>query len=91
MEALDSNNDGYFDYLNLDFGLNVTAPGNFRLEGVLTDCMGSRIEPIDRRFRLEKSGNITVNVNGSDIWRKGKCGPLEIQNLILYDEQWNFH
>jgi hypothetical protein len=89
-EAIDGNKDGYFDYLNLDFGLNVTAPGNFRLEGVLTDCMGSRIKPIDRRFRLEKSGNITVNINGSDIWRKGKCGPLEIQNLILYDERGTF-
>ena len=90
VEALDSNNDGYFDYLNLDFGLNVTAPGNFWLEGELIDCMGSRIAQIDRRFRLEKSGNITINVNGSDIWRKAKCEPLEIRNLILYDEHGTF-
>jgi subtilisin family serine protease len=89
-KVIDANNDGHFDYLNMDFGLNVTAPGNFRLEGVLTDCMGSRIANIDRRFRVEKSSNITVNVNGSDIWRKGKCGPLEVRNLILYDEHGTF-
>ena len=45
-------------YLTLDFGLNITTPGEYRLEGVLNDCKGSRIELIDQSLRLEKSGNI---------------------------------
>jgi hypothetical protein len=26
-------------------------------------------------------------VNGSEIWKNGKCGPLRIQNLILYNQR----
>ncbi|MEI8004023.1 MAG: hypothetical protein WCG94_06765, partial [Methanothrix sp.] len=31
-----------------------------------------------------------VNVSGTDIWRKGQCGPMMIQNLILYDKSESY-
>jgi len=86
----DSEHDGYFDGLDLRFGVNVTSPGDYRLEGVLADCSGSRIALFGSTVRLEERGSINVSVNGSDIWTKGKCGPLQIQNLILYDKAGNF-
>jgi len=58
-EVVDSDNDGEFDLLALDFGLNITTPGEYRLEGVLKDCNGSRIELIDQSLRLEKTANIS--------------------------------
>ncbi len=54
-EVVDSDNDGKFDLLALGFGLNITTPGEYRLEGVLNDCNGSRIELIDQSRRLEKT------------------------------------
>ncbi|VVB68624.1 Uncharacterised protein [uncultured archaeon] len=86
----DSDGDGYFDTLDLRFKVNATAPGDYSLEGVLADCSGSRIALLSSTVRLEETGSINVSVNGSDIWRRGRCGPLQIQNLILYDRTGNF-
>ena len=89
-KVVDSNKDGQFDVLSLGFGVNITTPGEYKLEGVLNDCSGNRIELIDQSQRLEKNASIDVNINGTDIWRKGKCGPMQIQNLILRDMSGNF-
>ncbi|MFZ2471092.1 MAG: S8 family peptidase [Methanothrix sp.] len=89
-EVTDRDNDGLFDVLALGFGLNITAPGDYRLSGMLADCSGSRIKAIDSSFAMNKSKSILVNVNGTDIWRRGKCGPLTIQNLILYDKSGSY-
>ncbi|HUS74781.1 MAG TPA: S8 family peptidase [Methanothrix sp.] len=89
-EVLDSDNDGRFDVLTLGFDLNITAPGEYRLKGVLADCSGNRIEAIDSSFSLKESASILVNVSGVDIWRNGKCGPMMIQNLILYDKSGSY-
>ena len=89
-EAIDRDKDGLFDVLTLGFGLNITAPGEFRLNGMLVDCSGSWIGTIDRSFLLKESGSIMVNASGTDIWRYGKCGPMRIQNLILYDKSGSY-
>lgn len=60
------------------------------MEGVLADCNGNMIDLFSSLVRLEASGIINISVNGSDIWSRGKCGPLQIQNLILYDKAGNF-
>ena len=89
-EAIDRDKDGLFDVLTLGFGLNITAPGEFRLNGVLVDCSGGWIGTIDRSFLLKESGSIMVNASGTDIWIYGKCGPMRIQNLILYDKSGSY-
>ncbi|MDD4449050.1 MAG: S8 family serine peptidase, partial [Methanothrix sp.] len=89
-ETLDLDNDGLIDVLSLGFGLNISAPGEFRLKGVVVDCNGNWIGAIDRSFALNESGSIFVNASGTDIWRYGKCGPMRIQNLILYDGSGNY-
>ncbi|MHB8118540.1 MAG: S8 family peptidase [Methanothrix sp.] len=89
-DVTDRDNDGLFDVLTLGFGLNITAPGEYRLNGVLADCRGGIIEAIDSSFAMNKSGSTFVNVSGTDIWRKGKCGPMMIQNLILYDKSGSY-
>jgi len=89
-EAVDLDGDGLFDVLALGFGLNITAPGEYRLNGVLVDCIGGWIGTIDRSFALKESGSIMVNASGTDIWRYGKCGPMRIQNLILYDQSGSY-
>jgi len=89
-ELLDEDGDGQHDLLALGFGVNITIPGEFRLEGVVDDCQGNRIDVIDQRLRLDEGGVIRVNISGSDIWRAGRCGPLKIENLVLYDNAGNY-
>lgn len=85
----DDNDDGYFESLILGFGVNVTVPGSYRLEGTLTDCEGRAIKMIERIKVLTRSGEINLTVNGSEIWKSGGCGPMKVQNLILYDSSGN--
>ena len=85
----DRDGDGLFDLLTLGFGINISEdaadPLQYSLKGVLTDCNGSRIEELDKRFSLDQSGIVSVDIRGTDIWRNGECGPLAVENLILYD------
>jgi serine protease AprX len=89
-EVYDTDGDGLFDVLSLGFALNITAGGEYRLKGELADCRGRSIDLIDRRERLPSSGIIAVNISGRDIWEHGSCGPLHIENLILYDGSGSF-
>jgi subtilisin family serine protease len=86
-ETEDSNKDGYFDKLSMDFGIDLTSPGTYMLEGMLTDCSGNLIRALSGRKELAESGTLRLEVNGSEIWKAGRCGPLRIKNLFLYDQQ----
>jgi len=86
----DIDHDGHFDSLDLGFEVNSTTWGELRLDGTLTDCSGNAIDLFSQSFRPQKSSSVNISINGSDIWRRGKCGPLKIRNLILYDGLGNF-
>jgi hypothetical protein len=86
-ETEDSNKDGYFDKLSMDFGINLTSPGTYVLEGMLTDCRGNLIHLLSGRKEFRSSGTLRLEVNGSEIWKEGGCGPLRVKNLFLYDQQ----
>ncbi|HNX09021.1 MAG TPA: S8 family peptidase [Methanothrix sp.] len=90
----DSDGDGLFDALSLGFGINLsannTASSEYRLNGQLVDCSGNKIEGLDRSFMLNRSGIVSVNVSGTEIWRNGRCGPMQIKNLILYDQDGTY-
>lgn len=90
----DSDGDGLFDILNLGFGVNISGAGADQsllwLKGTLVDCSGSRIAGLDESISLAGSGIIPVSISGTDIWRKGRCGPMRIVNLMLYDQVGNY-
>ena len=85
----DSDGDGLYDLLSLGFGINISgqasAPAQYRLRGTLADCNGSRIAGLEKSFSLNRSGIVSLDVSGNDIWKDGRCGPLAVENLILYD------
>ncbi len=88
-DVTDSDGDGLYDRLTLGFGINISggasAPAQYRLRGTLADCNGSRIEGLEKSFSLNQSGIVYLNISGNEIWRAGQCGPLSVENLILYD------
>jgi hypothetical protein len=82
----DKDKDGYFDKLTLGLAVNITSPGNYTVEGALVDCRGNRIQWLKGTSSLQKSGDVNIDVDGEEIWKKGTCGPLAIPSLFLYNE-----
>jgi subtilisin family serine protease len=82
----DKDKDGFFDELTLGFAINLTVPGNYTVEGSLVDCQGNQLEWLKGISSLQKSGDIIVDIDGKEIWKKGGCGPLKIHSLFLYNE-----
>lgn len=81
----DEDQDGFYDKLSLGIGLNVSLPDDYRVEGGLVDCRGNMVKWLNRSARLTGDGTITVDVDGSEIWKNGACGPMRIQSLFLYN------
>lgn len=86
----DSDEDGLFDLLTLGFGVNASAkarePAQLWLKGRLEDCRGARIASLDKRFSLAGSGSVFVNISGAEIWMNGGCGPMRVDDLMLYGQ-----
>jgi hypothetical protein len=83
-DLIDEDGDGLIDRLCIQVGVDVISPGEYRVEGSLRDGNGSSIGWFGNREVLNSSGSIEICVNGTEIWRKGTCGPLSLENLFLY-------
>lgn len=86
-DILDQDRDGFFDKLSLGFWINTTSPGNYSIEGGLTDCQGNSIKWIRGTSYLPTSGVIRIDVDGNDIWNEGECGPMKIDSIFLYNDR----
>jgi subtilisin family serine protease len=84
-DLIDRDGDGLYEKLCVEVGVDVTSPGDYRIEGSLLDGNGSAIGWLGSTERLEGDGSIEICVNGSDIWSRGRCGPLSLENLFLYN------
>jgi len=84
-DLIDRDGDGLYEKLCIGVEVDVNAPGDYRVEGSLLDGNGSAIGWIGNTERLEMDGSIEICVNGTDIWSKGRCGPLRLENLFLYN------
>jgi len=83
-DLIDEDGDGLYEELCIEVGVEVTSPGEYRVEGSLLDGNGSAIGWLGSTKLLEEDGSIEICVNGSDIWKSGGCGPLSLENLFLY-------
>lgn len=86
-DLVDTDNDGYYDKLFLNFGVNSTAPSDYRIEGNLVDCEGNLIDQFNSSGRLNGHSILKVAIDGSDVWKRGKCMPLRVENLLLYSDR----
>ena len=85
--GVDINNDGLYDNLIVEVGINVTTPGNFRLEGWLYDANGIKILQTENSTYLNVGDQIvTLNFDGFTIYKHGVDGPYYLRYLNLYDE-----
>ncbi|NYT02915.1 MAG: S8 family serine peptidase [Methanosarcinales archaeon] len=85
--AQDLDGDGYFDLLNIRVDVQAPIPGSYRLEGTLIDCSGNVIQRLQSVSEIEGTDGITLQANGSEIWKKGRCSPLRLEELFLYNDR----
>jgi serine protease AprX len=84
-DLIDRDGDGLYEKLCVEVEVDVTAPGEYRVEGSLLDGNGSAIGWLGSTEKLEEDGSIEICVNGSEIESRGRCGPLSLENLFLYN------
>lgn len=84
-DLIDEDGDDLYERLCVEVEVEVSSPGEYRVEGSLLDGNGSAIGWFGSTEVLEASGSIEICVNGTDIWSEGGCGPLSLENLFLYN------
>ena len=86
----DTDNDGLYNYLTVDVGINITTAENYTLSGWLYDVHGN-IMVWSINSTLLDTGNQTLQLNfdGKTIQRHGVDGPYYLKDLTLFDKNWN--
>lgn len=85
--GVDTNGDGFYEYLTVEVGLNVITAGNYSTHGCLYDEHGNEIAGAYILTHLD-TGNQTVTLNfaGNSIYKHGVSGSYNLSNLLLFDE-----
>jgi len=85
--GLDTNGDGFYEYLTIEIGINVTIAGNYSTHGRLYDSYGNETAEIYNLTCLN-AGNqtVTLNFDGNSIYKHGVNGSFNLTNVLLYDE-----
>ncbi len=84
--GVDTDGNGLFNQLAVDIGLNVGAPGDYRLLGVLTDTAGNRHEASWSGALAAGSQTATLPFDGREIYAQGIDGPYTLSELRLAEE-----
>ncbi len=87
--GLDTDGDGYFNYLVVNVTVDVSVADSYKVEGDLFDSIPNWIDS-DTNFTFLSVGNQVVQLyfDGMSIYRNGKDGPYTV-NLELYDNSSN--
>ena len=89
--GIDMNGDGKYDYLAIEVGVNVKKAGKYSVEGSLYDrSTGDYIvgTSTDRILDVGMQ-NVTLRFNGYQIYRHGTSGRFDLEDLEVYDKDWN--
>ena len=87
-ENLDTDGDGYADYLEVKCWVNPTTNGNYILAGDLVDASGTNRFSQSASFTADGSGPMQVALifDLATIRAGGVSGDLHIENLQLFEE-----
>jgi len=84
--GIDTDGDGYYDYLAIDVGVNIRKAGDYRISGSLYNSSGWYIDSTTNYTTLN-AGNQTVQLrfNGARIWQSRTNGTFDLRYLGLYN------
>jgi len=89
--GLDTDSNGFFDYLAIDVGVNVSKAGYYEITGELYNSTGWYVGWVSNYTTLN-AGNHTVQLrfNGAKIWQSRTNGTFNLRYLYLYNaSDWN--
>jgi hypothetical protein len=86
----DTDGDGFYDYLTIEVGVNVTTSGYYQVNGELHDRYGDYIE-YRSNYKYLNAGNRTVplDFDGIKIRQNEVNGTYDLKCLYLYDDCLN--
>lgn len=86
---IDFDDDGFYDYLTIDVGVDVLTPGGYTLMGWLFDVNDDTVGWSINHGDFD-SGNHTVylDFDGKTIYNHGVNGPYHISDLLLFGKNW---
>jgi hypothetical protein len=80
----DIDGDGLYDYLTLDVGVDVYAPGNYSLLSFLCDSQGrGLVWSLGFEHLLPGTHTMHVDFDGKTLWESKVNGPYKLCNLSL--------
>jgi C1A family cysteine protease len=86
----DTDGDGYYNYMAIDVGVNVTEPGYYGISGSLYDELGNYVDYKSNYTYLDSSNqSVTLKFGGIDIRKNGVNGTFDLKHLYLEDENYN--
>jgi len=83
--GLDTDSDGFSDYLAIDVGITVSNSGYYRISGSLYNSSGNHVDSVSNYTTLD-AGNQTVQLrfSGPRIWQTQMNGTFDLRYLSLY-------
>lgn len=84
--GVDTDNDGFFNHLAVEVGVNVNSPTNYRVFGILTNSKGQTYEASFQGNLTTGSNNILLRFRGEEIFRAGVNGPYALTAVRLAEE-----
>ena len=85
--GVDTDNDGLFNQLVIDIGVDVTVAGSYQLSGALYDAAGNYMTDIVQTGNLATGSHVlSVSVDGGVISAAEADGPYQLKYLTLRDE-----
>jgi hypothetical protein len=83
--GVDTDGDGLFNLLRVQVPVSITAAGNYRLVGQLTDSAGNNVTVGVSRLLAASATTLALDFDGQSLFRNGVDGPYDI-SLRLVEE-----
>ena len=98
--GVDTDGDGLFNNLTIEVGLNITAAGNYRVFGILTDSQGHTLDAGVSQALSAGANTVPLKFDGKTIFQRRVDGPYRLTvrlaeennlDVLLVDERINAH
>ena len=88
--GIDTDGDGYYNYMAIDVGVNVTEPRYYGVSGRLYDELGNYVDRNESNTIYLNKGehSVTLKFSGIEIRANGVNGTFNLKRLYLEDDDY---
>lgn len=90
--GIDTDGDGFYDFLNVEVGVDVLTSGEYTLSAILYSMKGDEIAwSIDHSRLSPGYYTMQLDFDGKSIWTQGIDGPFIVKDLMLSGSNWSLN